>query len=331
MGGFTPVRSRRVERRAIMNDRSKKLRRKLRRCAGLTGSGTLIAAASLGLTSKGHAEIVTLQLNNHISGNSQVSYDLDGDGELDVTFFVGSGFPFLSLAGARLRAEILNVGCTYGICGRVIRYDSLGYSLVQPHQAGDTISCPLDVICSWPESEGSWLAIEGSGPFLDPTSPRYAGFSFMKIVPVPIDTLVFNAWAELAVTEPQTGEYELDVIAIGYESEPGMPVPAGGIVTAAPENMPPAAGLLLQNTPNPFNRQTRIMFQLPTEGMASIRIYDAAGRLVRTINRGHAQKGLNTVGWDGRDDGGRRVSAGVYFCRLEALGLTREHKMILVE
>ena len=51
----------------------------------------------------------------------------------------------------------------------------------------------------------------------------------------------------------------------------------------------------------------------------SLRVYDAAGRLVRTLRSGApGLAGRNEVVWDGRDDGGRAVSSGVYLYRIQA-------------
>jgi hypothetical protein len=278
--------------------------------------------------SKGHGAIVELQLNDHVPPNSELSYDIDGDGELDVTFRTGTLVDFYT-AGTGMKAEFLQYGgCTFGICGSIVRYDSLGYSIVQDLQAGELIS-GVAVPCMRGNPGLSWLTVGSTGPFFEPTTPRYAGFCFVS-TPSP-DTLLYNAWAELEVNEPQPGEYDLEVIAIGYETEPFTPVPAGGVATAVTGHSTPAIGLSLRNTPNPFNEQTRIDFDLPEAGAAVIRIYDTAGRLVRTIGRDRAQKGLNSVEWDASDDAGHRVPSGVYFCRLEAFGITRSHKLVLVE
>ena len=313
-----------------MHNRSKKLKRKIRTCAGLTGSGTLIAAATLGLVSKGYGEIVYLQLDDHISPNSQLGYDIDGDGNIDVNFMTGNGSLWgLPFAGASMRAEYhMLSGCTFGVCGTVVRYDSLGYSLALPHQAGELIYGSFQDLCYTPGDNPAWLALGSSGPFFEPTSPRYAGFSFVTVAP---ETLSYNAWAELEVTEPRPGEYELDVIAIGYETEPFVGIEAGHTFTGITENISPTRGLALNNTPNPFNAQTQIEFQLPSTGTATIQIYNAAGRLVRTITYKHAQQGMNSVNWNGYNDSGRRVPSGVYFCRLEALGITQTRKMIIIE
>jgi len=317
-----------AQRGNVMQNRSDKIKRKIRTCAGLTGRGTLVAAASIGLASKGYGALVTIQLDDHISPNSQLSYDLDGDGELDVSFLTGT-VSDLFITGTSMKAEFLPLsGCTYGACGSIIRYDSLGYYLVQAHQPGELISGTFEP-CSGGGSQKAWLTIGSSGPFFEPTSPRFAGFSFVKYVAG--DTLAYNGWAELEVTESQPGVYELNVIALGYETEPFTPVPAGGVATAVTGTKPPASGLSLQAAPNPFNTYTQIEFKSPRDGTGKMRIYDVAGKLVRNIGQTRIEKGLNSVIWDAKNDAGFRVPSGVYFFRLEAFGSTHTRKMVLVD
>ncbi|MCX5753310.1 MAG: hypothetical protein NTW97_06630, partial [Candidatus Krumholzibacteria bacterium] len=54
-------------------------------------------------------------------------------------------------------------------------------------------------------------------------------------------------------------------------------------VTGADKPKAPDASFLAQNYPNPFNPTTRIAFGLSAPGHVSLRIYDAAGRLVRAL------------------------------------------------
>jgi hypothetical protein len=68
--------------------------------------------------------------------------------------------------------------------------------------------------------------------------------------------------------------------------------------------------------PNPFDDGTEVAFSLARPQNASVRVYDAGGRLVRTLRDGPAEAGGHTVKWDGRDRSGQRVSGGVYFVRL---------------
>ncbi len=91
---------------------------------------------------------------------------------------------------------------------------------------------------------------------------------------------------------------------------------------------------LMQNFPNPFNPETWMPYQLREASDVTIRIYSAAGQLVRTLALGYKPAGLyttrqNTAYWDGRDETGQPVSSGVYFYRLDAAGLTQTKKMIV--
>ena len=58
---------------------------------------------------------------------------------------------------------------------------------------------------------------------------------------------------------------------------------------------------------------------------------DLRGKLVRTLMSQECPAGSHSVDWNGRDDLGRRVASGVYFCRLSAPGVSETRKMILVD
>jgi hypothetical protein len=89
---------------------------------------------------------------------------------------------------------------------------------------------------------------------------------------------------------------------------------------------------LYQNTPNPFNPNTRIVFDVPHAGSAvDLSIYDVTGRLVRRLVNGPHDRGRFTVEWDGRDDGGARVASGVYFYRLAAGNTRLTRKMLMMK
>jgi photosystem II stability/assembly factor-like uncharacterized protein len=93
----------------------------------------------------------------------------------------------------------------------------------------------------------------------------------------------------------------------------------------------PAAVSLAQNHPNPFNPSTTIAFSLVRDGLVELKVYDARGALVRTLVDGQVTAGEQRVAWDGRDDGGRQVAAGVYLYRLRADGQELQRKMTLVK
>ena len=67
------------------------------------------------------------------------------------------------------------------------------------------------------------------------------------------------------------------------------------------------------------------------EGPARLQVFDAAGRLVRTILDEHRSPGGYVEAWDGRDGSGRQLAAGTYFYRLEAGGYREAKRMMLVK
>ncbi len=93
----------------------------------------------------------------------------------------------------------------------------------------------------------------------------------------------------------------------------------------------PAKLSLDQNYPNPFNPQTSISFFLPTAGKAELRIFDLAGRMVRTLINEEQDAGFHEVSWMGRDDIGRGVASGTYFYRLKMNGQVYSRKMLLLK
>jgi hypothetical protein len=112
-----------------------------------------------------------------------------------------------------------------------------------------------------------------------------------------------------------------------------------GVVDADGEFMSPIAtvkvkelGLALdQNSPNPFNPETTINFTVPEKGQVALKIYDANGRLVRSLVDGVSEPGSHNVSWDGRDNNGASVSSGVYFYRLTAGKFNESRKMVLLK
>jgi flagellar hook assembly protein FlgD len=62
-----------------------------------------------------------------------------------------------------------------------------------------------------------------------------------------------------------------------------------------------------------------------------MRVFDLSGRLVRTLANEDMAAANHSVIWDGADDNGRPLGAGVYFCRLEAQGQVLTQKIMMVE
>ncbi len=87
----------------------------------------------------------------------------------------------------------------------------------------------------------------------------------------------------------------------------------------------------LTNVPNPFRPRTAIRFDLEQDCPVTVQVYDYRGRLVRTLKSGAPMSaGSHTLDWNGTDDNGRRLSAGVYFYRVGAEGRSTSRKMVLL-
>ena len=92
----------------------------------------------------------------------------------------------------------------------------------------------------------------------------------------------------------------------------------------------PESFYLSQNVPNPFTDRTVIRYAIPEKMQVKLGIYDAAGRKVRTLVNGIQSAGYRAVKWDGKDDAGRRVAPGTYFCRFEAGKFRSVKKITLI-
>jgi hypothetical protein len=82
--------------------------------------------------------------------------------------------------------------------------------------------------------------------------------------------------------------------------------------------------------PNPAARRLVISYQIATSEPVEVKVFDAAGRLVRSVASGMHEPGYYSLVWDGCDGNGRAVSAGVYFVRMETSDYTRTEKAVLV-
>lgn len=79
---------------------------------------------------------------------------------------------------------------------------------------------------------------------------------------------------------------------------------------------PLAGRAVLSSFPNPFRYGTSVTFVLDRPGSVRLRVWDVAGRLVRTLVEREMPAGRQTVHWDGLDSHRRPAAAGVYFCDL---------------
>ncbi|HHL72334.1 MAG TPA: T9SS type A sorting domain-containing protein [Bacteroidetes bacterium] len=117
--------------------------------------------------------------------------------------------------------------------------------------------------------------------------------------------------------------YKLEDVSITGEREQHGPI---SVVVNFPESYE-----LSQNYPNPFNPTTTIRYQLPKQGVVTLKIYDTLGREVRTLVDGRQRPGIHTVLWDGKNSAGLQVPSGVYYYRIIAGEFSQSRKMLLLK
>jgi hypothetical protein len=152
------------------------------------------------------------------------------------------------------------------------------------------------------------------------------GGAFVGLAPdVPLDPQGRYSFRDVPQT-PGTCAYRIGEVSASGE------VTLHGLVTLDVVALIPERAFLDPNAPNPFNPSTRLSFGVDRRGPVSLRIFDARGRLVRTL----VQEALLDAGyhqrlWDGRDERGRRVASGVYHARLVVNGRALTQRLTLLK
>lgn len=137
----------------------------------------------------------------------------------------------------------------------------------------------------------------------------------------------------LHFTAPQTGWYP---IVVHRQSARWVQLPLsysflwGSQLTGVDETPGGDPTLRLGSiAPNPMSRATEIRFALPRPTNVTLRLFDVNGRMIRTMVDGALPAGERALSWDGRDDAGESVAAGIYFARFDADGW-RDTRRIIV-
>ncbi len=136
--------------------------------------------------------------------------------------------------------------------------------------------------------------------------------------------LMGNVVVDQLATRPADG---LVVAATHGKGVYSISIPTG---TAVDDADVPVPARLSQNVPNPFNPMTTISYSLPAAGRASLVIYDVAGNRIRTLVSEDLEAGNHQVIWNGSDDGGRQVAAGIYLYKLDSGSVHEVKRMTLV-
>ena len=108
------------------------------------------------------------------------------------------------------------------------------------------------------------------------------------------------------------------------------PLTVGTAVVLSQDAVPTEFGLS-QNYPNPFNPSTVIDFSVAKDSYVSLNVYDITGRLVSTLVDGNMSTGYHSALWNGIDNQGMSVSAGIYIYALQTEEASITRKMVFMK
>ncbi|HXG38746.1 MAG TPA: choice-of-anchor B family protein [Bacteroidota bacterium] len=126
-----------------------------------------------------------------------------------------------------------------------------------------------------------------------------------------------------------TGNYTLQIEKTGYQTQTAETTIQQNMTTTLAVSltpaMPPGSFMLYQNYPNPFNPMTTIVFDLPREAPATLKLFTTLGQEIRVITQGTFSAGRHRVQLDASD-----LPSGVYIYRLETTGYTDARRMVVL-
>lgn len=164
----------------------------------------------------------------------------------------------------------------------------------------------------------SVIAEETDGAFTITHPPLDAARNADYVVPTP--------WSDLQYVGVIVTNHAPHGVTASYELQVTDLAVGTGVASGSP---PSGDRLRLEASPNPTGGSVRLAWTAPWTGRARIRVLDVAGRTVRRLVDTEVDAGTGEARWDGRDDAGRRVPAGVYWARID-IGATSAARRLTV-
>ncbi|MBI5711570.1 MAG: T9SS type A sorting domain-containing protein [Candidatus Eisenbacteria bacterium] len=192
-----------------------------------------------------------------------------------------------------------------------------------------TLGSPSDTLAA------PWLPTTDLFTYLDGDSTVYYWHA-TEYLPVPARIGGYATTHEfLAAYDDST--WAIDINEILWDANPPAPYyadftlayPSLAAVDPGTGEGHDGARLLLLGR-QPVVNGAHVAVDLPTAAHASVTVLDVQGRSVRTLVRGVLPAGRTTARWDARGDDGQLAPSGVYFVRLNAEGLTRTTRLVLL-
>lgn len=102
-------------------------------------------------------------------------------------------------------------------------------------------------------------------------------------------------------------------------------------VEGDPDKLSGKNEIKIECAPNPFRGTATIRYYTPKTGWMRIRIYDAAGHLVKNLQSSFAETGYHSLKWNARDDTGRTLPSGIYFLSAQTVEGNNTTRLLLLK
>ena len=195
---------------------------------------------------------------------------------------------------------------------------------------GDTVSSGSGIVPA--------VEVKNLGTVADMARVRfYVGSSYFDTVRVALqpgktDTALLPSWTPGAFgTYPvrcTVATLKTDLVTGNNQLTKSVYVGPAGIEEQPRGN---ARFVLFGSSHNPARTQATIRYSLASASVVDLRIFSAGGELVRALETGTQPSGLHQVIWDGKDELGRPVGRGTWFCRMTAGGFQAVSKLTTIE
>ncbi len=155
------------------------------------------------------------------------------------------------------------------------------------------------------------------------------------VVKKPIPPAAYNKDGEVLVyIDKVSGDYavcaEIFLYEFDKDCEDCNDVKTSQLALSTPIGLPLTTAVY-QNAPNPFGQMTNIKYQIAKSGDVSLKVYNIAGQLVKTLANGNHTSGHYSANWDGKDEKGAKAASGIYIYRIQAGEYVNTKKLVILK
>jgi hypothetical protein len=175
--------------------------------------------------------------------------------------------------------------------------------------------------------DDAFLSVNGTELFRNPTNANFRDEAWEEIV-YDISAIADNNPAVRIRFDLESdgglqfGGWAIDDVRLFVPGPPAADVPDAGVAPLA-LSMRPAA--------NPFRPGGALQLAVPSPGgRPEMQIIDPTGRRVRSLDLGMLSPGIHEIAWDGADDAGHPLPAGVYFIRTMIDQIEASNRFVMV-